>query len=88
MSAVRISDHALLRFMDRAGGVGIEQLRDRLTASLGRAFDAAESLGISDYLVKADGHVFVVRKRIVTTVIAETSPGESARILVQGGETR
>lgn len=78
MSAPRVSDHALVRFLERAGGLDLEDLRSRLEASLARAHTAARSLGDNDYLIKADGMVFVVRGDTVTTTINESSPHTAA----------
>ncbi|MFZ5747162.1 MAG: hypothetical protein ACOY45_05830 [Pseudomonadota bacterium] len=81
MSRPSISDHALLRFMERGGEMDVEALRARLEASLARAHTAARSVSTSDYIIKADGMLFVVRGERVTTVIADTSEHEAARAL-------
>lgn len=67
----RVSDHALVRFLDRAGGLDVEGLRARLSAGLARADEAARRLGAEAYTVKVDGLVFVVRAGVVVTVAAE-----------------
>lgn len=85
MAAPRVSDHALLRFLDRAGGLAVEQLRAQLEASLDRAGAAAEAIGGGDYLITADGLVYVVRDGTVTTVLPEGSEGMRARALADRG---
>ena len=63
-----ISDHALLRFLQRAGGLDVEAVRTLLSRSLQRAAESAAKLGSGDYTVKADGLVYiVVNGRVVTT---------------------
>lgn len=78
-----ISDHALLRFLERAGGLDIEELRARLGNSLERAHEAARSVSDSDYLIRADGLLYVVREETVTTVIEHKDPISAAAILAQ-----
>ena len=65
----RISDHALVRFLARAGGLDVEALRSRLAMSLERAGHAADSLGASDYRILVDGLEYHVRNGVVVTVI-------------------
>ena len=67
-SIVRVSDHALLRFVERAGGLDIEALRAALEASLKRAVDAAGKVDADEYVVVADGLRYVVRFGIVVTI--------------------
>lgn len=83
MSALSISDHALLRFLERAGGLDIEELRARLQNSLARAHTAARSVSGADYLIKADGMIYVVRGTTVTTVLDEKEPIGRAATLEQ-----
>jgi hypothetical protein len=78
-----VSDHALLRFLDRAAGLDIEDLRARLNASLARAHAAARSLSDADYLIKADGMVYVVRGETVTTIVEDQGPRSCASTLAQ-----
>jgi hypothetical protein len=51
---MRISDHALIRFLDRVAG---------------RAHRATERIGAADYTVKADGLVYVVRDGVLVTAL-------------------
>ena len=69
-----ISDHALLRFLERAAGLDIEELRLRLESSLVRAHAAARSLTASDYLIRADGLLYIVRGETVTSVVPDKDP--------------
>ncbi|RJF70893.1 hypothetical protein [Rhodopseudomonas palustris] len=64
-----ISDHALLRLLERAGGLDVAALRTAIRASLQRATDAADALGQSDYHVVADGLTYVVRGGVLVTLL-------------------
>ncbi|MGD0640275.1 MAG: hypothetical protein ABSC22_05960 [Roseiarcus sp.] len=66
-----VSDHALVRFLERAGGLDVEALRARLTASLARAADAAAALGVAEFTVKADGLAYLVSAGVVVTVMPD-----------------
>jgi hypothetical protein len=66
-----VSDHALVRFLERAGGLDVEALRARLTASLARAADAAAALGVAEVTVKADGLAYLVSAGVVVTVMPD-----------------
>ncbi len=66
-----VSDHALVRFLERAGGLDVEDLRGRLTLSLARAVDAAASLGVAEFTVKADGLAYLVSSGVVVTVMPD-----------------
>jgi len=81
MSAPRVTDHALVRFLERAGGIDVEAVRLQLEAGLERAHTAARSISDSDYLVNVDGLVVVVRGDAVTTVLDAADPGTRGRNL-------
>ena len=68
MTTPRISDHALVRFLERAGGLDVDQLRSAIGASLARAHTAAVEIGGGDHLIVADGLTWVVRGGVVVTV--------------------
>lgn len=65
---IHISDHALVRFLERSGALDVEAVRRALAASLERANRAAQRVGIDDYEIVADGLRYVVRQGILTTV--------------------
>lgn len=67
--AIGISDHALVRWLDRSGAMDMEQMRQWLAASLQRAAKAAACLGANHYLIVADGLVFVIKDGTVVTVL-------------------
>lgn len=68
---IRVTDHALLRFMERAGGLDVEAVRTAIGASLDRAADAADRIGMDEYTILADGLAYVVRGGNVVTVLPE-----------------
>lgn len=69
--SVRVSDHALVRFLDRAGGLDVEGLRTTIEFGLERADIAARRLRIRSYDVKADGLVYRVRAGTLVTVLSD-----------------
>lgn len=81
MSGPQISDHALLRFFERCGGMDVEGARAGLRTSLARAHEAARGLSQSDYLITVDGTLFVVRGETVTTVLEAGPTAQHARAL-------
>ena len=77
----RVSDHALLRFLERAGGIDVEALRAAVTVGLARGSAAAAAMGVVDYHVVVDGLCYVVRAGVLVTVQPEGSVGHRARAL-------
>lgn len=65
---IHISDHALVRFLERSGALDVEAVRGALATSLERAHRAAQRVGIDDYEIVADGLRYVVREGILATV--------------------
>jgi hypothetical protein len=80
MSGPRLTDHALLRVLERSG-LAVEAVRAAVEASLARAHDAARALGGPDHLIVVDGLVYVVRGGDVVTVVPTGSPAKLARLL-------
>ena len=64
-----VSDHALIRFMERAGGLDLAALRSHITVSLARAVEAAAQIGVADYTIRANGLTYVVRNHVVVTIM-------------------
>lgn len=65
---IRVSDHALLRFIERAGGLDVEALRSALEGSLKRATSAAADIGAREVVITADGLRYVVVNSVVVTI--------------------
>ena len=78
MAKLRVSDHALVRWLQRSGALDFEPVRSQLAVSLERAFTAAEALGSSQFLILADGLVYVVRDGVVVTVLPDNGRHASA----------
>lgn len=68
---IRVSDHALLRFLERHVGIDIEGLRTDLESSLARAHGAAVSIGVTEYAIRSEGSTWIVRRGTVTTIIPD-----------------
>lgn len=66
---VRVCDHALLRFIERVGGLDVAGLRAHIEVSLSRAVTAARSIGGKELVVVADGLKYVIVKGVVVTVL-------------------
>lgn len=69
--SVGVTDHALVRWLQRTGAMDMETMRAMLAASLARAAEAAEGLGGGYYLVLADGLVFVIDEGKCVTVLED-----------------
>jgi len=65
---VTVSDHALVRFLGRVAGVDVDAMKGVIAGSLDRARRAAGQIGATDYTVRADGMVFVVRDGVLVTI--------------------
>lgn len=73
---LKVTDHALVRFLDRSGAAEIEALRLTLAHSLERARLGAQRAGIADYVIVADGMRYVVKDDVLVTVLeADMVPG-------------
>lgn len=92
MSVVKVSDHALLRFLEQAGELDVEQLRHQLEAALDRSARAAERIGAKNYLISSGKNAFLVRHNddqpVVVTVLRRKSPGVAARAFNRSGKKR
>ena len=65
---IRVTDHALVRFLERAGGLDVEPIRQMLSQSLDRAAEAAEQLGETKVTVIGGGLRYVVCNGVLVTV--------------------
>jgi hypothetical protein len=77
---VRVCDHALLRFIERVGGLDTEGLRAHLEDSLKRAVTVAGTIGASEIVVVADGLKYVVVKGIVVTVLDQAMTPKRGKV--------
>ena len=69
-----VTDHAILRFLERAHGLPVEAMRADLAQRLQRAATAAEKIGPPQYHIALDGLRFVVREGKVTTILLNEDP--------------
>lgn len=82
---LRVSDHALVRFLERAAGLDVEGLRARIGASLARSVAAADRMGADDITVIADGLLYVVRNGTVVTVLPDSQEARHRAARPPGG---
>lgn len=78
---VEVSDHALVRWLERTGLVDLSPVREALQESLSAGAEAAAKLGVGEFLILADGLVYVVRDRVVVTVVPEDGRHHHARLI-------
>ena len=60
---VIISEHAILRYLEKVDGISLEQTEQRIFQHINKTTD------IPNYKIKTDGLTFVVRDKIVVTVM-------------------
>lgn len=67
---VNVTDHAILRELERKQGVDVENARDRVAKALGtpRVKQLIEFAGNTRYKIKVDGDVFCMVGNTVATV--------------------
>lgn len=83
--SLHISDHALLRFLERAGGMDVEGVRGCLIQSLARAHAAATQIGGGEYAVVADDLVYLVRGGTLITVMHDDGLQTRVAAMRRGG---
>lgn len=66
-----ISDHALVRWLERSGALDVAALRTMLSASLDKAAQAGFALGSSNFLILADGLVYHVRDGVLVSCLID-----------------
>lgn len=66
---ISVTDHAVLRWMERAYDVDVEAVRRRIRECVAHGVEAAESIGQCDQVVVlVDGMRYVVKDRAVVTI--------------------
>jgi hypothetical protein len=68
---LEVSDHTVLRHLQRVAGVDVEALRRAIAVSLGRAARTADAIGQDNYDICMDGYRYIVRRRVVVTVVVD-----------------
>ena len=79
--ALSVSDHALLRFLERGLGIDVEGIREGLLEAATPAHDAVASIGGGDHLIRIDGLVLLVRDSTLITVVSRCSRAGEAALL-------
>lgn len=74
-----VTDHALLRFLERAGGLDVEGVRHAIADALARAHGAARAIGADNYQIRAEGFVWIVHGEKLITVHEERAPAKAQR---------
>lgn len=70
---IHISDHALIRYLERVHGVDIDAFRDALRAEVSDAAIAAGSAIGGSYAVKRGRHTYICQGQTVITVVPRCS---------------
>lgn len=65
-----VSDHAVLRWIERVHGIDIALIRDRIREDLAKATVASGKVGAPRYVVRIGSHRYVVKDGTVVTIIA------------------
>lgn len=73
---LRVTDHALVRFLERAGGFDVQGLRTSIQASLNRAVAAADEIGTSTFTVRADGLLYIIKSGALITILEDRGTGD------------
>lgn len=72
---IYVTDHAVLRYIERIHGMNVETLREELKQRALRAAEAADRVGASNYVINSNG----VRMRVVGGhVVTVLTPKEKA----------
>lgn len=79
MSRPVVTDHALLRFLERAGGLDVEGVRHAIADALARAHGAARGIGAENFQIRAEGFVWVMHGDKLVTVHDESATKKARR---------
>ena len=66
---IKVSDHALVRFLERSGSADFDNVRVAIATGLERGRAAAERIGAKAYVINAEGLQFVVEDEVLITVL-------------------
>ena len=78
---LKISDHALVRWLDRSGLLDVEALRSALSDILDRAYQAGAAMDAEDFLIVSQGTVFVVREGVLVTMFKDAGRANRSHAL-------
>lgn len=68
---LKVSDHAAMRWLERGVGFDVEMLKRSVADALDGVFQAAQKLGVSNYLILSGGDCYVVRDGTLVTVVPD-----------------
>ena len=68
MTKLRVTDHALVRILERIAGLDVEGLRAHIVASLERACAAAAEIDQKEFTISSNGFRYVIRNGALVTV--------------------
>lgn len=75
-----VSDHAVLRYLERTGCVDIEAIRRRIAGMVSRGLVAGATIGAGEFVIVVPGARFVVVDgRVVTTLDPTMRPKKRRR---------
>lgn len=77
---ITVSDHAMLRYLERACGMEIEAMREELAGILSAIVPAGQDM------IDRDGLRFVIRDGILATVFVPKRHRKAARATVEAGD--
>jgi len=77
---VQVTDHAVIRYLERALGMDVETIR----REIGRKVDRGADLGACG--VQIDGFVYKILDGVVTTVMPVSQPMPGQRQIARRGE--
>lgn len=83
---VKISDHALLRYIERIVGLDTEGVREQLVGQLARGAGAAQQVGGGRYVIRHGGAGYVVVSGVVVTVLTHRMGAESIGLPAPGSQ--
>lgn len=61
-----VSEHAILRYIERVMGMDIERIKQEITEN--ESFAMSSASGLSSFKIKTKGNTIVVKDRVVVTV--------------------
>jgi hypothetical protein len=70
---IAVSDHALLRHLERSEGIDVEAIREDLQRRFTPMQDKVSLIGVENYAIRSADLSYIVRGGTVTTVLPELS---------------
>lgn len=83
---ITISNRALVNWMERTGLVDLDPVREALAESVSASIAAAGVLGVSNFLILADGLVYQVRDGVLCGVMPEDGRHRHVHLLARRAE--